>query len=86
MVEPHDSGIGSLLNSTVIHDVSYDFLFTALELSALSPWLVWTAKELDCTVTDCGSHVKRVLTRSDVLTLTLPFSFFFGEGRGTAGC
>merc|ERR1712136_512705 len=29
------------------------------------PWLIRPAKESDCTVTDCGSHVKRVLTRSD---------------------
>ena len=31
----------------------------------MKPWLVRPAKESDCTVTDCGSHVKRVLTRSD---------------------
>ena len=27
--------------------------------------LAGRVKESDCTVTDCGSHVKRVLTRSD---------------------
>ena len=31
--------------------------------------------------TNCGSHVKRVLTLSDVLTLTLAFSLFFGHGE-----
>ena len=61
------------------------FIFTALELSALKPWLVRIASESDCTVTDCGSHVKRVLPLSDVLTLTLAFSFFF-FGGDTAGC
>ena len=45
--------------------------------------LVRPAKESDCTVTDCGSHVKRVLTLSDALILTLAFSSFF---LGTAGC
>ena len=54
--------VGLSLCSTAIHDVSYDFMFTALELSALNSWLVRTAKELDCTVTDCCSHAKRVLT------------------------
>ena len=29
-------------------DVSYDLLFTALELSALQPWLVRPARESDC--------------------------------------
>ena len=36
-----------------------------MELSTLKPCLVRPAKESDCTVTDCGSHVKRVLTWSD---------------------
>merc|ERR1712012_1109683 len=64
MVEP-PATVGLGLCSAAIHDVSYDSLFTAMELSALKPWLVRPTKESDCTVTDCGSHVKRVLTRSD---------------------
>ena len=72
--------MGFGLCSAAIHYVSYDFIFTALELSALKPWWVRLASESDCTVTDCGSHVKRVLTLSDVLTLRLAFSFFFGHG------
>ena len=80
VVEPLAT-VGLGLCSTAIFDVSYDFLFTALELSALNPWLVRTVKELDCTVTDCGSHVKRVLTRSDPLILTLAFSFFWEGAR-----
>ena len=32
-----------------------------MEVSALRPWLVRPASDLDCTVTVCGSHVKRVL-------------------------
>ena len=46
-------------------DVSYVFLFTALELSALQPWLVRPARESDCKVNDGDSLVKRVVTRSD---------------------
>jgi hypothetical protein len=64
VVEP-PATVGLGLCSAAIHDVSYDSLFTALELSALKPWLIRPTKESDCTVTDCGSHVKRVLTRSD---------------------
>ena len=45
--------------SAAILDVYYDFIFTALELSALKPWLVRLANA-DCTVIDCGSQVKRV--------------------------
>ena len=33
-----------------------------MELSAFTPWLVRPANVSDCTVTVCGSHVKRVLT------------------------
>ena len=48
---------------------------TALELSALNSCLVSTAKESNCTVTDCGSHVKRVFRPLAVLlTLLLAFS------------
>ena len=64
VVEPPATVVLGLC-SAAIHDVSYDSLFTALELSALKPWLVRPAKESDCTVSDCGSHVKRVSTRSD---------------------
>ena len=38
--------------SAAIFDVNYDFIFTALELSALKPWLVRLANESDCTATD----------------------------------
>ena len=41
------------------------FLFTALELSALQPWLVRPARESDCKENDGDSLVKRVVTRSD---------------------
>ena len=65
----------------LFHDVSRDFFFTALELSTLKSWFVRSANSSNCTVTDCGSHVKRVLTLSDVLTLTLAFFLvFFGHG------
>ena len=57
-----DGEVGSLLS--VIHSVSYDYLFTALELSVLKPWSVRLANESDCTVIVCSSHVKRVSTRS----------------------
>ena len=63
-----------------ILDVYYDFIFTALELSALKPWLVRPANESDCTVTDCGSHVKRVLTRSDCTDLDTGLFVFLGRG------
>ena len=48
-----------------IPDVSYDFLCTALELTALRPWLVRSARESDCKVSGCDSNVKRAVTRSD---------------------
>ena len=51
------------LRSADIHHVSYDSLFTALELNALKQWLVRSAKKPHCCDC-CGSHVKRVLTRS----------------------
>ena len=43
--------------------VSHDSLFTASELSTLKTWLVRSAKEPDCKVTDCGFHVKCAVTR-----------------------
>ena len=56
--------------SAPIHDVSFDSVFTTLELCALKPWLVRPAKESNCTVIVCGSHVKRVLTNdSDIGSL-----------------
>ena len=64
VVEPPTT-VGLGLCSAAIHDVSYDSLSTALELSALKTWLARCVKESDCTVTDCGSDVKRVSTRSD---------------------
>ena len=48
---------------------SADFMMSWTISSSLSlsdrveTWLVRLAYESDCTVTDCGSHVKRVLTR-----------------------
>ena len=38
-----------------------DSPFTALELSVFKPWSVRPAQVSDCTVTVCGSHVKRVI-------------------------
>ena len=59
----NDGGVGSLLSrySRCLLRLS----LIALELSALKTWLARYVKESDCTVTDCGSHMKRVLTRSD---------------------
>ena len=64
MVEP-SATVGLGLCSYATHDVFYDSLFTPFELSTLQPWLVRLAKESDCTVTDCGSHVKLVVTRGN---------------------
>ena len=36
-----------------------------MALSAFKPWLVNSTKESYCKVTDCGSHVQRVLTGCD---------------------
>ena len=41
--------------------VSFNSPFSALELRALETWLARPAKESGCTVTVCGSHVKRVV-------------------------
>ena len=38
-----------------------DSLFTTLELSVFKPRSVRPAQDFDCTVTVCGSHVKRVI-------------------------
>ena len=48
-----------------IPDVPYDFLCTALELTALRPWWVTSERESDCKVSGCYSNVKRAVTRSD---------------------
>ena len=73
VVEP-PATVRLCLCSDAILDVSHDFIFTALELSALKKWFVRPANESDYTVTDYGSHVKRVLTSF------LLFPFFFGHG------
>ena len=44
MVEPQ-AMVGLGLCSAAIHVVSHDSLFTALDLSALKPWLVRLARE-----------------------------------------
>ena len=51
------------LRSAAIHDVFYNSLFTASELSTLKTWLVRSAKESVCKVIDDGPFVKRVVTR-----------------------
>ena len=63
VVEP-SATVGLGLHSAAIHDVSYDSHFTASEFNASKPWLVMLVKESDCKVTDYGSHVQRVLTRT----------------------
>ena len=44
----------------------YDSHLTASEIIASKSWLVRPVKESDCTVTDYGSHVQRVLARIEV--------------------
>ena len=58
--------VGLSLCSADIHHVSYDSLFTALELNAFKLWLVRPEKKPDCCdcCDCCGCHVKGVLTRS----------------------
>ena len=66
-------------NVIAIADVSYDFLFTALELSALQMWLARPARESDGKVFNCDSHVHRAVTRSDGSVLpvcSFPFCVF----------
>ena len=65
-VEPSVTVDFESLNSAASRDVSYDSLFTAMELSALKPCLVKPAKESDSKVTGCGSHVKRVVTHNSL--------------------
>ena len=56
VVEPTATvGLGRC--SDAVLDVPYDFIFTALELSALKPWFVRPANESDCTVTDSTCSV-----------------------------
>ena len=47
--------------------------------AAFMMYLVRPADDSDYTVTDCGSHVKRALTRSDCTDLDTGF-FFLGRG------
>ena len=47
-VEPFAT-VGLSLSSAASRDVSYDSLFTAMELSPLKPWLVKLSKESDRT-------------------------------------
>ena len=62
-------------------------IFSSLCLSGrVGTWLVRPANESDCTITDCGSHVKRVLTRRFFLscervfrTLTILVAGFLNE-------
>ena len=66
-------------NVIAIADVSYDFLFTALEVSALQLRLVRPARESAGKVFDGDSHVQRAVTRSDGSVLpvcSFPFCVF----------
>ena len=47
-VEP-SATVGLSLSSAASRDVSYDSLFTAMELSPVKPWMVKPAKESDRT-------------------------------------
>ena len=76
---PATVGLG--LCSQLFIFVSYDSPFTASEFSALKLWLPRNASELDCTVTVCGSYVKRVSTRRDCSDLDAGFFPFFGGAR-----
>ena len=66
----------------------YRFPLHCNEVERFTQWLLRLAEESDCKLTDCGSHVSRVLNRSDgqveksteecVLTLrTEPLRFTF---------
>jgi len=63
MVQP-PSTVGLGLCSAPIQDVSYDSLFVALELTTLKPWLIRDVDQSNLKITDCGSHVERVVQRS----------------------
>ena len=66
-------------NVIAILDVSHDFFFSALELSALQLGLVRPARESAGKVFDGLSHVKRAVTRSDGSVLpvcSFPFCVF----------
>ena len=65
------------LCSAAIMMISFNFIFTALELSVLKPWLVRPPNESDRTV-----NVKRVLTKCDSTDpdARLFPCFFFGHG------
>ena len=66
-------------NVIAIADVSDDFLFTALEVSALQLWFVRPARESDGKVFNCDSHVQRAVTRSDDSVLPVCSSWTVGS-------
>ena len=47
------------------HVVSYDSHFTGLEMSAVQSLMVRPVSESVYKVTDCGSHVKHVVSRDE---------------------
>ena len=53
---------------SAVHDVPYDSLVTGLELSAAEPLLVRPVIGPVCKVTDCGSHVKHVVSKDEGLS------------------
>ena len=51
--------------SSVAHDVSFDSPLSKLELCAVQPLMVRPVCESVYKVTDCGSHVKQVVSRDE---------------------
>ena len=63
---PHVTRVVSMNGSvSVAHDVSYDSHFTGLELCAVHSLMVRPVSESVYKVTDCGSHVKHVVSRDE---------------------
>ena len=63
---PHVTRVVSMNGSvSAAHDVSYDSHFTGLELSAVQSLMVRPVSESVYKVTDCGSHVKHVVSRDE---------------------
>ena len=63
---PHVTRVVSMNGSvSVAHDVSYDSQFTGLELSAVQFLVVRPVNASVYKVTDCGSHVKHVVSRDE---------------------
>ena len=63
---PHVTRVVSMNGSvSAAHDVSYDSHFTGLELSAVQSLMVRLVSESVYKVTDCGSHVKHVVSRDE---------------------